>query len=293
MQQVSVVIMDLDNTLYDWVNMWYRAFSAMLDKLVAQSGVPRETLLRDIQSVYRKHGTSEYAFLIEELATLAKRHPGVNVAEQYREAIEAYQEARDAALQLYPGTRETLASLKERGCLLVVYTESMEFYTMMRVRRLSLDGMIDYLYSPRDHPLPEGVTREAVRQGPPSHYELLSTEHRHVPEGEHKPNPAILLQIIDEVGASKEQSVYVGDSLYQDVLMAQDAGVTDVHAAYGVAQDSGAYALLRQVSHWTDEMIEEDRRLHETRSVAPTYVLKEGLAEILDRFEFVPFAPER
>lgn len=36
---VSLVIFDLDNTLWDWVKIWGRSFDAMLQSVASQSGV--------------------------------------------------------------------------------------------------------------------------------------------------------------------------------------------------------------------------------------------------------------
>ena len=33
MKPTSVVIMDLDDTLWDWVGIWHASFTAMLDRL--------------------------------------------------------------------------------------------------------------------------------------------------------------------------------------------------------------------------------------------------------------------
>ena len=38
-QTVSVVIADLDNTLFDWFEIWYNSFNAMLTSLVDKSGI--------------------------------------------------------------------------------------------------------------------------------------------------------------------------------------------------------------------------------------------------------------
>jgi phosphoglycolate phosphatase len=44
----TALITDLDNTLFDWVELWFQCFSAMIDGLVEVSRVPRERLLSEI-----------------------------------------------------------------------------------------------------------------------------------------------------------------------------------------------------------------------------------------------------
>ena len=121
MQRVTVVILDLDNTLFDWVEIWCQSFRAMLDELVQHSGIEREILLSDFKAVFTRHATSEYAFAIEELPSLQAKHPGENLAQLYDPAIHAYRSARKSALQLFPDVEETLQKLKDAGCLLVGY----------------------------------------------------------------------------------------------------------------------------------------------------------------------------
>jgi hypothetical protein len=142
-QLVSVVITDLDNTLFDWVEVWYQCFSAMLDSLIAISGVQRETLLSEIKQVHERHGTAEYAFLVEELPSLAHLCPEQDRAVVYSAAIDAYRDARRKYLMTYPGVTDTLKTLNDAGVLIIGYTESMSFYTNYRVRRLGLDGLTD------------------------------------------------------------------------------------------------------------------------------------------------------
>jgi hypothetical protein len=72
----------------------------------------------------------------------------------------------------------------------------------------------------------------------------------------------------------------------KDVAMAQDVGVLDVHAAYGVVQDREEYELLRRVSHWTQADVEREREIATAPHVTPTYVLEETFAELLELFDF-------
>lgn len=286
--KVSVVITDLDNTLFDWFEVWHRSFKAMLDVIVDKSGIPRDDLLSEIKAIHQRHRTSEYAFLIEEIPSLQTKHPGKNLVELYNDAIHAYRSARKATLRRYPSVKATLEALKSQGVLVAGYTESMAFYTGHRVRRLELDGLIDILYSPRDHELPQGLTPDQVRKYPSKHYEFEKTEHRYIPPNEFKPNPRLLLDIIEDIGADPSQVIYIGDNLYKDVRMAQDAGVVDVHANYGTAHTREEYQLLVAVTHWTDEEVLREQELKK-QDVSPTLSLNKSFGQILDWFEFVPF----
>ncbi len=285
---ISTVVMDLDNTLWDWVAIWHATFRAELNKLIELSGLSEELLKKEIRAVHQLHGTSEYAFLIEELPSLGDKHPGEDLTEVYAPAIDAYRQARRQVLHLYPGVRDTLTRLRRVGCLLVGYTESQSFYTRYRVRRMELDGLLDPLYSPDDHDLPDGLTRDRIRRYPAESYELKETCHRHTPRGELKPNRDILLSILNDAGSKASEAIYIGDSLMKDVAMAQAAGVTDVYASYGNTRDGDAYRLLREVTHWTDAEVERERQIHSQDSVQPSYVLRSGFLELLNLFTFVP-----
>jgi phosphoglycolate phosphatase-like HAD superfamily hydrolase len=194
--RISVLITDLDNTLFDWVNIWHRSFSAMLEHLVAISGVPQTELELDFKKVFTRHGTSEYAFAIEELPTLKAKYGDGDLKKICEPAIQAFRAERAATMRTYPGVLETLEELKDRGCLLIGYTESMAFYSNYRLRKLGLDRILDYVYYPADHDVPTGLTREQLRLYPQEHYQLRRTIPSNTPKGERKPNAGVLLDIL-------------------------------------------------------------------------------------------------
>ena len=284
---VSVVITDLDNTLFDWVNIWHASFKAMLDRLARDSSIAEDILKTEFKKIHEKYGTSEYAFSIEELPSLRTKYAGEDLAKKFRGAIEDFRAAREANLRLYPEVMETLEALKDRGCLLVGYTDSISFYTKYRVRQLGLDRVLDFLYSPPDHPLPDNHT--------PQQIEIRRTVLRELPPGEVKPNPKILRDIIDGIGASPGDTIYVGNSLLKDVLMAQRAKVADVYADYGNRYPPEQYELLKEVTHWTAGDVEREKQLR-AEHVNPSSTLGQSFGELLDMFEFVAFedtSPDR
>lgn len=261
----TTLITDFDNTLYDWFHMWHQSFSGMLAEIVRISGLGEEALLPDIRRIHQEFGTSEYAFLVEKLAPLQEKFQGQELAAVFDDAIHAYRKARKENLSLYPGVRETLSRLKRKGVLIVIYTDSRAFYTADRIRRLQLDDLVDYIFSPPDHAIPTGAVNKTTNI-------LTHAQHHFVPEGVVKPNPEVLLDILKDIGRHASETVYLGDSLMRDVAMAQDAGVTDVYAEYGVVQNHPGYPLLRKASHWTDADVEREKQISK-RSVKPTHII--------------------
>ena len=95
LSNVSVIITDLDNTLFDWVEIWYHSFSALVDRIEKDSNIQREQLLDEIREVHQRHGTSEYAFLIEEIPSLQSMHPNADLLQIYQPAIDDFRKAGD------------------------------------------------------------------------------------------------------------------------------------------------------------------------------------------------------
>lgn len=282
MVKKRVLITDVDNTLLDWQDLWYQTFSAMMDTVLDISGVDPDKLYAEASVIHQKYGTSEYSYLLEELPSLHALY-GNEVLTVMAPAIDAFRAARRRALALYPTVADTLTALKAKGVRIAAFTESKAFYTNYRFRKLGLDGLVDVLYSPEDHGVP--VETVSTRHYDADSYAFKHTVHHYTPEGEVKPNPDILLDIVKDLGASVDEVVYVGDNPLKDVLMAQQAGITDVHAAYGSSQHKPEYELLRKVTHWTPEMVERERNALKPGSIVPSHVLTQNFSQILPLFE--------
>jgi FMN phosphatase YigB (HAD superfamily) len=235
--QKTALITDFDNTLYDWFHTWYQSFNAMLGEIERISGIDRAVLMPEIRTIHQRYRTSEYSFLIESIPTLRRKYEGQNLNEIFDSAIHAYRSARNKSLRLYDGVADALSLLRSNGVLIVVYTDSLAFYTTDRIKRLGLEGLIDFLYSPPDHEIPSSITSHTMQDK----YQFKTIEHRFLREGEQKPNPEVLRDIVASIGRPIRECVYIGDSLIKDIAMAQDAGITDVLAKYGRVQDSILY----------------------------------------------------
>lgn len=280
-----VLVTDLDNTLWDWFDAWHASFSAMLQSLVEDSGIPQQVLENQLRSLHQHYGTVEYSNALSEVPALIEAAGGVEPWIAFPRAVEILRLERRKRTLLYAGVYESLISLKTLGVTLIGYTESLAYWTTWRLKRTNLDGVIDILYSSPDHDLPRGKTFEDMRTMAQHDYGLVDTRHLHIPKGITKPSSEVLISMLDDHGFTPSEAVYVGDSLMKDVAMAQDARVADVHARYGEAQGRPEYDLLRRVTHWTDEDVALERvHVGPSRPVTASHTCERSFHEILPIF---------
>ncbi|VXC70152.1 Haloacid dehalogenase [Oceanicaulis sp. 350] len=283
--QKSAIILDLDNTIWDWVEIWFRGFKPIYDGIKSLVPEDESEICRQISAVHQKYHTSEYSLMTAELPCLLKRFGTV---EGISKALEPYLKeariARKKATELYIGVGDTLLKIKPKGAFIIGYTESQEFYTLRRIKQIGMDGVFDSIYLSQDR-LSDNFSPES-RLYKKSEYELSQTKLRKLPLGELKPNPQVLRDIMDDFNLDAADCVYVGDSLMKDIPMAQALGVEDVFAKYGTAQHREEYDLLRAVTHWTPEDVQREKEISANKTVKPTYTLKNSLYEIFDYFDF-------
>jgi phosphoglycolate phosphatase len=180
-----------------------------------------------------------------------------------------------------------LKTIRSKGTILIGFTESQFFYTTQRIRILGLDGVIDVLYTTHDRGLPPIDELRQLRNKPDEYYLLHKTKTVCLPGDAKKPDQRLLHLILNDLCAKPEQAIYVGDNLYKDVLMAKQAGVRGVHAAYGEAHRDSRYELLRDVTHWAPTDVDREKSAKQD-GIQPDYTLA-SFADLLTFFEFVPF----
>ncbi|MGR6503829.1 HAD family hydrolase [Shewanella sp. Koi 1] len=283
----SVLITDLDNTLFNWFEIWFKSFKPMLTEIARISNIPEDTLKKEIKVIHQKHGTAEYAFLIEDIPSLLNKYGSKEAVHKIMTpAIEAYRKGRSENLKLYDGVESTLKKIKDSGSLIVAYTESKSYYSSYRINKLGLDRYIDILYSPEDHEIPDS------HQQTKFNFKNMIT--KHTPKDELKPNPQLLLDIISSIKSTPKNCVYIGDSEMKDIDMAQKAGVDDVFARYGTEhfnskEGISMYNLLREVTHWTKVDVEREEKIKFEYHKINANIVIDNFSEILNHFDFISY----
>lgn len=289
-KKVNFIVTDLDDTIWDWLSMWHGSFNPYLERISQELNINKAELKNDFKQLHQKYGTTEASFIIEELKLLnAEQREKIHAEVSDRKGImHEYYSNKKNGVKLYDGVLKTLTDIKNKGAMIVGFTESHSFYTKYRLKILNLDGLLDCIYAPVDAGLPDSVKRYYNE----SHWEPEKTEFRYLSRSVKKPNSEILEIILKDFNAKKEDTIYIGDKLDRDVYMAQQAGITSVYAEYGHKIVGAEYDLLREVTHWTQEDVDREIKFKTDfagKTVSSDVVLKNSFKEIEDSFIFYPF----
>ena len=208
-QRFELVVFDWDGTLIDSAG----AIVACIQDACRDLGLPVPAAERASHVI----GLGLADALAHAVPTLPPAEYG-RLAERYR----VHFLARDAALPLFPGTREMLEALRQRGHALAIATGKSRAGLARALQTTALAELFD-------------ATRCADQTAP-------------------KPEPDMLLELMDELGADPARTVMVGDTSH-DLQMAASAGVAAVAVSYGAhpAESLAALAPLALV-HSMEEL---------------------------------------
>jgi len=272
------LILDLDNTLFDWLQIWHHRFKAEFEIVLANEDWSRENLIKACRQIHQTFHTSEYRFRWQE----------IGISKETSRKLLLQNQIEMLVTSLYPGVLESLLKIQHKSTRIIAYTESQGEYVLERTRGHMFDVYgwhgFDATYCTKT------AGFETSWQNTPH----LKGAHW-MPSHLKKPDPLALDYIVEHSSLDPATTLMVGDSLYKDIVMAKRAGIRCAHAAYGMKIDESAYRTLQAVSHWTDEDIAHDNVLR--RQIASEdLVLKPDFSinsfpEIFDHCRFSAFVP--
>jgi len=264
----KIIVTDMDNTLYDWVGYYAPSFLAMIDSLSEISGIGKEEIKSSFQRVHRKYHTSEYAFSIQELDVIRRQDvqlSEVEILRKYNPAILQFRKVRKQILRTFLNVESTLMSLREKGIKIFAFTDSVLFYALYRLKQLGIEHLFDGIVAIENHDVPRYMYLSGLLSDDKEHYKSSIPFQHELSYGRGKPNLDGLAVIMDYTGCNKDEMIVIGDSLYKDIRMAQQFGVMDIFAEYGVNRDPELYRELLKITHWTEDEIIEDREQRNTQ----------------------------
>jgi phosphoglycolate phosphatase-like HAD superfamily hydrolase len=288
-RKVNFVVTDLDDTIWDWLLMWYNSFEPYLRRISNEFNVDIEVLKKDFKEIHQKYGSGEFSFVYHELKSLSQAQKDTFDKSDHKKKsiIHEYNSLKKNNLVLCNGVLKTLKKIKENGALIVGFTESNAFFTKYRIKHLELDGLLDCVYAPVDMGIPDNVYKYYSEE----FWQPDITEMRYLPKSVIKPAPEILEIILKDFNANKESTIYIGDKLDKDISMANVASITSVYAQYGHKIETKEYELLRDVTHWTEKDVQREKDFKEEHKNNPlaNYTLEKSFDELTKHFSFFPF----
>ena len=275
---IRLLITDLDDTLYPWLDSFVPAFYAMAGETARILDLPLYAVLPEFKQVHTVYGDVEHPFAIAQLPSVRRRYPGAPL-EQLRivfaGALQAFSNVRAQRLHLLPGVYDTLRKVHEAGIQIAGYTDAGSGNGLERLRELKIEPFFDALY---------------VTGGLPSE----AAENRLLRDGGHaKPNPAMLRKICRDFRVREEEAVYAGDSMTCDVLMAAQTHVHSVQTLWlkehRNKEDQDNYRKLVAITNWTEQDFSKDealRRVCRRKNVRPEFTVGcySEIWEIITRF---------
>src|SRR4051812_36427191 len=110
----EIVLVDVDNTLYDWPAFFAPSFRAMVHALKRELGVPEEQLYSEFKEVFARQRSLEYAFSIQAIDSV-RDLPADRIQHLIRQGRGAFLRVQKLRLRPYEKVAETLNWLLDQG----------------------------------------------------------------------------------------------------------------------------------------------------------------------------------
>src|SRR5579859_3236830 len=132
---LKLVVTDMDNTLYPWVDYIVPAVEAMVDSVCRSTGFPRIKVVQALKAVYTRYESNEYPYALQE-SSIYEAFPDFGSFDKLviEPARAAFAEARRRYLRPFRCVLDTLRQLKKCGVPVVALTDAPRNPAEYRVR---------------------------------------------------------------------------------------------------------------------------------------------------------------
>ena len=256
------IILDLDNTLYNWIDLFCPSFRGMVHMLSRELNIPEDELYREFKEVYIKYGTVEHKNSIQDLSIWQSLDmPSKQINDLIMKANHTFHKTFYKRLRAYPGVVDSLKIIKSHGFVIIGLSDTYQRWAIHRLRRIKVINFFSALYGLRqnwDAPPPKTNLRVEI-------LEELTPDQL-------KPNKNVILQICEDNNLDQSQTYYVGDSIAKDVRGAQLAGIVDIWAEYGTHFEEKNLETIRRITPWSP--LEKSLSDTAIATIIPTHTIR-------------------
>jgi len=240
--EITDVIWDGDNTIWDWVTYAVHAYEAMAQAIADHIGKPEPEVANAMKKFYTSVGTMEHEGLIQalELQKMFKDVPNYDRSVLIEKAQQAFSEARNKHLGLYPGVHSTFKKIAEQKIKNRILTDAPAFQAKMRIKRSRLNLFLHQV---------NAMPAAKIKLSPKFQDRLdkgaysVDFDITEIPtEKPHSNLEQILNMTRDQI---RRNVVIIGDNDAKDMELVRRYGCRGIHAVYGESKPEMLQRLLR------------------------------------------------
>ena len=296
-QNFKLLVLDVDNTLFDWVSYYVHAYGAMLHKVSNITGISVETLSTESKIVFENHGSIEFPFVLQELPSVTA-HYGDDVDGMLQNCVaparDVFRTIAIKKLQLYEGVLQALEMIKrERNDLpIVALTDAPRYVAMWKLNKLGVLHVFDAVYGLTDPKIPTDQRLGRIKVDAEILLKHLQQNNfgfkgriRTLPEEYEKPGIRGLKTVLMDYGldgtrATRKKVLWVGDNIRKDIGLGTKLGVVSAWAKYGTNIPDEMMQALRAFS--PERNIHKNANVHSDHpEAAVADIILENFADIL------------
>jgi FMN phosphatase YigB (HAD superfamily) len=296
----KLIVLDIDNTVFNWVEYYVACMCAMMDKVSLLTGIDRAILFEESRPIFEREGSIEYPFLIQQLPSVIAYYEG-DVARMLSEAVEegrkAFNTTAKEALKPYDDVIATLEKVKDKypAIPIIALTDAPRYVAMWKLNKLGLLRFFSAVYGLPDPTIPIDAATQEVKVDKEILVKHLQKFNfgfegriRILPDDYEKPGTKGLKTVLMDFDMEPHLGdvLWVGDNLRKDVGLGKRLGVHTVWAQYGTIIRSEAKDLLLQFSPMGNVAKNVALDPKNSESPQPDFVL-ESFADIMQAIEEV------
>ena len=143
------VILDADNTLYDWVHYFATTMRTAVVEIHNITAIPMRDIEKSLRDVFLRRGTVEYAHYLSDLVSNAD----VELTQsQLGKVIELCRNRSEDSLRLYPGIQLGMDQLQSSGRRLICMSDSSAYSVLSRLERTGILRYFAFVFCTPDYP---------------------------------------------------------------------------------------------------------------------------------------------
>jgi FMN phosphatase YigB (HAD superfamily) len=251
-----LLITDLDNTLYNFIDYFGPSFRGMVHALANKTKLKENEIIQDFKKVYALRGSLEYAFAIQEL-DLTQDMSEEDVFKLIQLAKAVFSRVRQKNLVPYSGVRDCLKWLRKEEVVIVGLSNAPIYNAEIRLKQLKLDGYFDGLAAWQGPDMPiSKYTQDVMHNIDSPLYRSNISKIWKIQLGNLKPSTYAFDLIQQHFGIEKRNVWVIGDSIYNDVEPGISLGFNGIWAQYGTIHDKKNLATALEVTNWDKSKIE-------------------------------------